>query len=473
VQDQLPFEAELIGRIDWLIRLRWLAVAGTAVAAGLGAFWFPGVLALAPLLGVTAVIALYNAQFYLYLRALKLGPSGTMRLRQATLVAYLQICLDLVALAVLVHFAGGVENPAVLFFVFHVIIASILLRRGISYVMAGLASLLYAAVGGFEYLGVVRHYHLPIFGMELYREPLFLLISMLVMALTLFLVAYLTTSITARLRERDQELLESNLTCQIRSGELEQLNEQLRRVDAERTRFMVLVTHELRAPINTIYSALELALSGYASAEKTQGVLERAQNRATELLDLIRDLLDLTRVREQAGKLEHLTPVQLDDVVQQVVDFMRVEVEEKELALDVDVAPDLVPVRALPDLAKLVWTNLLSNAVKYSEPGGSIHVSLEQDAERVSGVVRDTGIGIAPEDVPRVFDEFYRASNARLVSPHGTGVGLAIVHRVLENLGGEIRVESEPGRGSTFAFSLPRADRVVELPEAEAPDLAR
>lgn len=308
MEDQLPFESELIARIDWLIRLRWLAVVGTGLAIGLGALWLPGSLAVIPLLGVTAVIALYNLLFHLYLRTLKIGPAGTVRLRHAIVFAYVQIVSDLLALAALIHFAGGAENPMASFFVFHVIIASILLQWATSYLMAGLAAVLFAAVAGLEYSGVLRHYHLPIFQVELYQEPLFVLASIGALTVTLFLAVYLTTSITTRLRQRDRELAESNATCQLRSGELEELNEQLLHLDRERTRFMLLVTHELRAPIGTIYSALELARAGYASPEATQEVLGRAQNRAAELLELISDLLDLTSVRGREGPSEEVSP---------------------------------------------------------------------------------------------------------------------------------------------------------------------
>jgi signal transduction histidine kinase len=457
VEDQLPFEAELIARIGWLIRLRWLATIGTALAILIGALLLPGALPMAALLGVTAFIALYNLGFSLQLRTLRAEPSGAERLRHAAASAHAQIGLDLLALAALVHFAGGVASPLALFFVFHVIIASILLRPPISYLAASLATLLFAGIALLEYGGVLAHYHLPLVPAELYRDPLYLLAATATLALTLFLVAYLTTAITIRLRERDQELLESNLTCQVRSGELAELNEELRRLDAERTRFMVLVTHELRAPINTIYSALELARSGIAGPEKTEEVLGRAQDRATDLLSLIGDLLDLSRVRGQAARPESVPPLQLAGVLDDVVEFMRVEAEEKDIALQVDVVDNLALVRAPGDQMKLVWTNLLSNAVKYSQPGGVVEVALAQDDAHVIGRVRDTGIGIAAEDIPHVFDEFFRAGNARQVSPHGSGVGLATVRLILENWGGRIRVESEPGQGSAFTFTLPRA----------------
>jgi signal transduction histidine kinase len=457
VEDQLPYEAELIARIGWLIWLRWLASIGTTLAILIGALLLPGVLAVVALLGVVAFIALYNLGFSLQLRTLRAEPSGEARLRHAAASAHAQIGLDLLALAALVHFTGGVGSPLALFFVFHVIIASILLRPQISYLAASLATLLVAGISLLEYAGVLAHYHLPLVPAELYRDPLYLLAATVTLALTLFLVAYLTTSITIRLRERDQELLESNLTCQVRSGELAGLNEELRRLDAERTRFMVLVTHELRAPINTIYSALELARSGIAGPEKTGEVLGRAQDRATDLLSLIGDLLDLSWVRGQTAQPERVLPLQLEGVLDDVVEFTRVEAEEKDITLQVDVAANVAPVRAPGDQMKLVWTNLLSNAVRYSQPGGVVDVTLAQDDAHVIGRVRDTGIGIAAEDIPHVFDEFFRANNARQVSPHGSGVGLATVRLILENWGGRIWVESEPGRGSTFTFTLPRA----------------
>lgn len=457
METKLPVEEHFIGRNGWLIRLRWLAVACSALAIGLGALLFPDTVAVGPLLAVAAAIALYNLQFSLYLRTLRLAPAGAARLRQATHFAYAQVAVDLLALAVLLHFSGGIENPLVVCFVLHVITASVLLQRRVSYLVAALASVLIAALAGLEYSGVVGHYHLPVFGVELYRHQLYLATSTGVLAGTLFLVAYLTTSMTTQLRDQDRELQATIEMSRTWGRELEEVNEQLRRTDAERTRFMVLVTHELRAPVSAIYSCLELALSGVASPGKAREVLERAQNRAKELLAFISDLLSLTRIREQAVVRDALPTIQLADVLRDVEDVMKVEAERADILFGVDIAPDLAPVRARADQMRLVWMNLVSNAIKYTHPGGIVRVVLGQDAQNVVATVHDTGIGIAPDDLAKVFDEFYRASNARLVSPHGTGVGLSIVRRILENLGGRIWVDSEPGLGTRFTFTLPRA----------------
>ena len=459
MDEQIPFETELIERIGWLIRLRWLAILGTALAVTLGCFLYPGELAGLPLIVITLAIALYNVQFLLYARTLRLGEAGGARLQHTRQFAYVQIVLDLLALSALIHFSGGVENPLALFFVFHTIIASILLSRRVSFLMATLAAMLFAAVAGLEYAGLLAHHHLPLLGpVELYRRVPYVLTVAGGMALTLWLVAYMTSSISVRLRLRDRQLLDSHRTTLAKSHELEVVNERLRRLDAERTRFLTLVTHELRAPINTIHTCVELALAGYASPESVRDILERVERRTAELSELISDLLRLARAREEATRDEQVSLVQPADVLQSVVQLMKTEADGKDLFLSVDMDPDLPPVRANADRFKLVWTNLLSNAIKYTEPGGIVAVALRKTPEHLAGTVRDTGIGIPPEDQKRIFEEFYRAENARALSPVGTGVGLSIVQRIVENWGGSISVESEPGLGSKFTFILPRAD---------------
>jgi signal transduction histidine kinase len=458
IENQIPFETELIERLDWLIRLRWLAVLGTAAALVLAYVLYPGGLFLWALGGVTLAIILYNIEFLFYARTLKQSRAGAGRVRSATQFASVQIVLDLLALAALIHFSGGVENPLAIFFVFHTIIASILLSQRVSFLMATLAALLFAAVGILEYAGLLPHYHLPILGeTELYQKAPFVLTVVGVMALALWLVAYMTSSISVKLRQRDRELVQSNAATLAKSLELEAANERLRRTDAERTRFMTLVTHELRAPLNTIHTCVELALAGQASPETVRDILERVKKRVSELTELISDLLRLARAREEASRDEALGLVQVEDVLQSVVEIMRTEAVRKDLFLSVDIEPNLSPVRANADRLKLVWTNLLSNAIKYTEAGGIIAVSLKQTPEQLVATVRDTGIGIPPEDQRRVFEEFYRAENARTVPPVGTGVGLSIVQRVIENWGGKITVESELGLGSKFTFVLPRA----------------
>jgi len=470
VEGGSPFETELIERLDWQIRLRWWAVAGTAASLAVAWLLYGDQLPMGWLACITLSIALYNTQFLLYARTLtaEAVPTSHVQRRVAGLgraerFACTQIVFDLVALTALLHFSGGVENPIAFFFVFHTIIASILLPRRVSFLVATLAVLLFGAVVAAEYSGLVAHHHFPPLGdVELVRRGDYLLIFVAVMAVALWLAAYLTSSISTRLRTRDRELLASHRALVDKSEELEAMNRRLRRIDAERTRFLTLVAHELRAPINTIHTCVELVLSGYASPAKQREILERVQSRTAELSDLIGDLLRLARAREEADRDEGIGLVAVADVLHGVVQLMKAEAEKKDLFLSVDLDPDLATVRANPERLKLVWTNLLSNAIKYTEPGGIVAVAIKQTPQHLVCTVRDTGIGIPAEDQDRIFEEFYRAENARALSPVGTGVGLAIVRRIVENWGGGIAVESEQGLGSKFTLTLPRAD--VEQP---------
>jgi len=458
VEEKFPLQAELIERIDWLISLRWLAVVGTLLTIVVVSSYFPGLLLQSPLIAIATAIALYNFCFLLYARQIRAHESTALRLRQSTVFVYVQIALDLTALTALLHFAGGVENPFALFFVFHMIIASILLSPTASFLAALLASSLFAAMALLEYRSLIPHYNLVGFiNPDLYRHGTYVGASILVMTTTLFLVIYMTSSISARLRARTNELLEVSQSHEAKSQELAELNTKLQKLDAARTKFMVTVTHELRAPVATIFSCLDLVLGGFASPEKERQILERAQQRVTELLDLVKDLLELTGARQAEVQVEEAEAIQLADVLRNVEELMRVEAENKDLFLSVDIAPDLPLVRAKPDHIKAIWTNLISNAIKYTEPGGIVVASLTHNPGYVVGTVRDTGIGIAADDLPKIFEEFYRTANARAICPQGTGVGLAIVKRMVESYGGKVWLESELGRGSKFTFMLPKA----------------
>jgi signal transduction histidine kinase len=453
---ELPFETERVERIGWLIQLRWLAVLISAVAVAAAWIAAPGALPFRALLYVVGFVALYNTGLSLYARSLPVETIGDRDTGSAIKLACVQIVLDLIALTALIHFSGGVENPMILFFVLHTTVANVLLPRQLGIVMAALAAVLLAGMAGMEYSGLVPHHHVPWLGeIELAREGWYVTGFVGMLIVTLGLVSYLTSSISARLRERDRALMKRHREVIAKSRELEEVNARLREIDAERTRFMTLVTHELRAPINTIHTCIELALSGHASPEKVQEILERVMRRTAEVSQLISDLLRLARAREEARRDEPLAAVHPAEVTRGVVDLMRAEAESKDLFLSLDVDPDLRPVRANPERLKLVWTNLLSNAIKYTEPGGIVAVTIRQGNEYMVGAVRDTGIGISVEDQQCLFQEFFRAGNARDVCAIGTGVGLALVRRIVDNLGGKVWVESEIGLGSKFSFLLP------------------
>lgn len=456
-----PIDAELSDRIAWLIQLRWLAVVGTLIAITVANQLMPRVLPLVELVGVAAFIGIYNVLFYVYAHALRAQPDPRKRVAHSIRFAYVQIGLDLVCLTLLLHYAGGAENLFWAFYVLHIIIASILLPRHAAFLYAGLATLLYGGMVIMEYLGIIPHVHLyGVVGPDRYRRESFLLMLGIAFVTTVFLAAIMATTIVARLRERDRELVQATQRYEERAQELDALNRRLKEVDELRKKFVLTVTHELRAPVAAIQSYLKLILGGYVPEEKQAEILARAERRAAEQLEQINDLLILSQVQEKRAVTGQ---VDVGEGLGKVLELLRGTAEEKKLTLHVDIDPTTPPIIANRDQITCVWMNLISNAIKYTPEGGTIEITLTHRPASILGSVKDTGIGIAPQDQEKIFEEFYRTEEAKKIEPHGTGLGLAIVKQIVEAHGGRIWVNSALGKGSKFTFVLPKSG--VSSPE--------
>jgi two-component system, OmpR family, phosphate regulon sensor histidine kinase PhoR len=218
------------------------------------------------------------------------------------------------------------------------------------------------------------------------------------------------------------------------------------------------LVHEMRSPLAAIQSCLDIVLQGYTAGnpELMDKMVSTARNRAAAMLDQVSDFLRLGAVRyaEFKGKIQ---PVQLMDIVYRLIPEMRVRARWRGVDLSLEM-PDCLPcvLGTYEDMEHLL-SNLISNAIKYTQYGGQVTVRLWAVDGEVFGTVQDTGVGIAPEDLPRIFDEFYRSRNARQMDAHGTGLGLSIAKRVAEIYGGGIEVQSQVGEGSTFTFAFPQS----------------
>ncbi len=233
----------------------------------------------------------------------------------------------------------------------------------------------------------------------------------------------------------------------------------LEEVEKAKAAFIRLVTHELQAPIAAIQGYLQLILEGYVELDRQRELLVRASARADEQMTLIADLLTLSKLRE-IKQHEHVADVHLDELLRKTVEPFQTQAAEKSIVLKTEIAGDIPPMHGVAAEFKSLWTNLISNAVKYTAPGGAVVVSLRADGQHIIGRVSDTGIGIPPEARDRLFTEFFRADNAKALALRGTGLGLVIVKQAIENAGGQIWVESELGRGTTFTFTIPIAPEV-------------
>jgi len=230
-------------------------------------------------------------------------------------------------------------------------------------------------------------------------------------------------------------------------------------LDEVKSQFVRMVTHELRSPVSVIRSLLRTVSGGFAGevSEQQRDILERVSRRAEFLQGLIDDLLDLAAGKTDVKIQARLEPVALSSVVLKVVRRYELSAREKELELEwVEESPcKTVRVLATPESLDRVFNNLVSNAVKYTPSGGRVTVSMACTQEEARITVADTGIGIPPEAMEHLFEEFYRATNAKEMEREGTGLGLTIVKDTITRLGGQIAVDSTPDTGSRFTVTLP------------------
>jgi len=244
-----------------------------------------------------------------------------------------------------------------------------------------------------------------------------------------------------------------------RTRELEEANAQLQELDRLKSKFVSDVSHELRTPVANIGLYLHLLQRGKPDKQaQYQGVIKEQTERLATLIDDILNLSRLDLAKEQ-GKVT-FAPIDLNMVAEQVVAAQRPRAEAAGLELILESDTSLPPVRAESNQLAQVITNLVTNALSYTLVG-QVRVSTSLDAERgqVCVEVRDTGMGIDPEDLPHLFERFYRGRRVGSSSIPGTGLGLAIVKEIVDLHGGRIDVESQMDQGSTFRVWLPQAER--------------
>ncbi|MDZ7372316.1 MAG: cell wall metabolism sensor histidine kinase WalK, partial [candidate division KSB1 bacterium] len=239
---------------------------------------------------------------------------------------------------------------------------------------------------------------------------------------------------------------------------------ELKKIDIMRSQFVNMAAHELKAPLTAVQGYLELLLDKSLgdSPELYEQYLRRSLERTRELVNLINDLLNISRM--EAGKIRReIQTFRLDELLRDRLEFFREEIERRSITVSQDLQP--VAVDADREEIARLFNQLLSNAVKYNRQGGSIVVTLKRSGNYAAVAIRDTGIGMTPEEKSRLFEEFFRAKNEFTRNITGTGLGLIVAKKIVDAYAGMIEVESEFQVGSTFTVLLPLSQQNETIQE--------
>ncbi len=422
----------LVERLYWLIRLRWVAVAAVFLTIFLTDCVLQLSLRALPLYSIAVTLGVYNFAFLLLLKFIK----GRESIAIINKIANIQISLDLLSLAALIHFSGGIENPFLFYFIFHMIIASTLLDRRASFLQATFAISLFFGMVISEYLGILPHYCLKKFIVYDQRQNLIYITGIsFVFVSTLYIAVYIATSISKRLRQREKALEEK---------------------DHIKSEYVLRVTHGIKEHLSAIQGCLEPVAEGITGAlnPKQFDLVQRAAQRTMKLMFFVRALLEITRIKlSKEIKMEYFS---LRDTVSEAVNYISSRAESKNIPVGFTADAGTYNIRAAKEYIRETMVNLLVNSIKYTPRNGKVDIKLSDKGSSVVIEISDTGIGIPKNELSRIFEEFYRASNAKEVERDGTGLGLSIAKQVIEMHKGKIWVESEEGKGSKFGIELPK-----------------
>ena len=270
-----------------------------------------------------------------------------------------------------------------------------------------------------------------------------------------------------RLTEATREITRENFLYPLkidRNDELGQLAEsfnnmqrQLQHNDEARKSFINNVSHDFQSPLMNIRGYAELLMSQNVSEHELKEYLQIINHESNRVSNLTKQLLLLTSLDQKAYPMMR-SEVQLDEQIKQTIRRYQWRLQEKEI----EVSYKLSPIRMKVDVELIsnVWDNLITNAIKYNAHGGNIWISLSKSEASITIIVKDSGIGMSKKDMTQIFDRFYRVDSSR--KSGGTGLGLSIVKQVIDLHGGEIKVDSEVGVGTTFTIILPNKERKLE-----------
>lgn len=423
--------------VSWFILLRWIAAVGVLLTLFFVRFRLEYPLPYKLLYLLTGVLCLINLLFTLYYVAVK---KQNLARRELAVFLHVQIICDYVLLFFLIYFTGFLENPFAYFFVFHIMLTSFLFSPDVVFVYV--STLIALFIGAFlaEYFRLIPHYLLADSGDPRYFR--FYLPRAIGLCSTLVISAYLITNIKRRIAEKGRRV----------EVELNRYKE----LDRIKSNFILQVTHELRGPIAAMNGYHEMLIRGIGGkmAPRANELVRKANRRTENLLQIIDEMIDYAYMKSEEEVQYTKSMLNLRGLIDYQLDIHSNQAIQKNIEL-VSNCPKELQIHSNRDLLNIILSNLLNNAIKYSPESTTIAVNADRQAGKIRLLVKDQGYGIEPEELEKIFEEFYRTRKARELERDGTGLGLPIVQRAVESLGGRLTVYSELNKGTTFHIFFP------------------
>ncbi len=436
LKTKFPFINLLIlrSRIEWSITLRWVAIVSFFLATLFAKHLLNVALPVNTMWTVLVFLALLNL---IYLFIIKIVRNFTFFTELIFL--FIHIIIDLVLLTVLINLTGGIENPLFLFYIFHVVLSSIMFPRWAAYILTTFVIFLFGTLVFLEYNQFIEHHF--IFNTGIYQNKALIYSTLFVFAITTYVSAYICTSFMIIFRRIKREI--------------DDLNEKLVKTDQQKTQFFQYTSHELKSPIIAVKSSIDGVVANFADKmdQKAVNILKRASYRSEQMIDIIRELLDLLQNRSFISKKKE--KIDIISELENVIENENHAAQIKEIKLIEDLCNERPLITGRKGDFEKVFSNILSNAIRYNKDKGSVFIRTFLNKEALNIEISDTGIGIPEQDRQNIFAEFYRSENAKKKFNFGTGLGLSLVKQIIENYKGSISIDSQLNKGTTFLLKIP------------------
>lgn len=426
----------------WFVRIRWIALIVLLVSTFIVGHLFRISIQEIPVYILSGILFTLNILHNLLLRRITKNASRGV-IRKIKQEIHFQIITDLIVLTLIIHYSGGIENPLILFYFFHLIIASSIFSTFTSYLYVVFVLILASLLALLECYSVIPHYPLEGFlEHDLYSDGLYVFGSGFVFACTAVLVVSLSHMIIYRSIKSEETYVKTNI--------------ELENKDKVKNEYVLRVTHDIKGHVAAILSCIDVIRSGIAGplTEVQAEFSNRAYERTELLSTFIKNLLNLTRKRlKHDSEFEEF---ELRDIINKAAITVQTLAKDKSIDFSHSVDKSIQKIIGNPFTIEELYSNLLLNAVKYTPLKGRILLTVRDRHDHIVSEISDSGIGIPKEELSKVFDEFYRASNVPKDIKSGSGLGLSIARQIVENHKGKISVSSEPGVWTKFTFILPK-----------------